>query len=353
LQTNIQELLITALLEGLILLSDENKSVRIHLEGHGRDSWDDDLDVSRTVGWFTALYPILFQLDRLDPTNRLKAVKRTLRSLSTSGITYSASKEKEFELGPRITFNYLGRFQGLEGDSFFQEMQDIQTFDQPSTDAPDTMELLITGYHLDDHLVVDFSFPQGLDSLPVHDWASYTVYTLEKLVELLCNSDFQPSFSIDDCVLVPTHWNRDVIVQAIRERLNGRNDLSIVEDVFPITPLQVGILSAMMKDKSQYIVQIAWKLNGNVDLDRLRKAWKDIVMTHSILRTVFLSLPDGLLQVVLKEDYSSWKKLSEWDVGNFQHQLETLFAQDRALGYEITDLSYCRLYLAEFDSKSY
>ena len=64
-------------------------TVHINLEGHGREDLFADVDLSRTVGWFTSLYPVTFRL----PTDRrpgpmLKAVKEQLREIPQNGIGY-------------------------------------------------------------------------------------------------------------------------------------------------------------------------------------------------------------------------------------------------------------------------
>ncbi|MEU8686697.1 condensation domain-containing protein, partial [Streptomyces sp. NPDC048611] len=124
------------LLTGLALAAVERQQRRgrsdgtllVELEGHGREEIFDDVDLSRTVGWFTSLFPVRFQLGKPNWQDvqqggpavgaALKHVKQTLRSMADKGLGYGLlrylnpatatelTKASRVELG----FNYLGRF---------------------------------------------------------------------------------------------------------------------------------------------------------------------------------------------------------------------------------------------------
>ncbi|MFJ8094305.1 condensation domain-containing protein [Streptomyces griseofuscus] len=103
-------------------------SVLVDIEGHGREEITDGVDLSRTVGWFTTMYPVRFDLGLPDladaraggPTvgAALRQVKETLRAIPDHGIGYgllrhgnSRTRPGLAALGiPEIGFNYLGRF---------------------------------------------------------------------------------------------------------------------------------------------------------------------------------------------------------------------------------------------------
>jgi non-ribosomal peptide synthase protein (TIGR01720 family) len=86
-------------------------AVRIDLEGHGRDDLFATVDVSRTVGWFTAQYPV--RLDAAEgaaPRDVLLAVKERLRSVAHGGIGWGLLQDAPVEVAPAcVRFNYLGR----------------------------------------------------------------------------------------------------------------------------------------------------------------------------------------------------------------------------------------------------
>src|SRR5436190_2803876 len=96
-------------------------TLRIDLEGHGREAIFEDVDLSRTVGWFTSIFPVVLDLAAGDdPRSMLLSVKAELRRLPNRGMGYGLLRylseesdvvEKLRSLPPaEISFNYLGQF---------------------------------------------------------------------------------------------------------------------------------------------------------------------------------------------------------------------------------------------------
>ena len=108
--------------------TDQRNAVLIDVEGHGREEIFPDVDLSRTVGWFTSLYPV-----RLDPGpldieeamaggaalgRALKLIKEQLQAVPDHGLGYGLLRYLNAQTGtelralsrPQLGFNYLGRF---------------------------------------------------------------------------------------------------------------------------------------------------------------------------------------------------------------------------------------------------
>ncbi|RMF35671.1 MAG: non-ribosomal peptide synthetase, partial [Chloroflexi bacterium] len=92
----------------------------VALEGHGREELFDDVDLSRTVGWFTTTFPVRLDLtDARGPGEALKTVKEQLRQVPRRGIGYGLLRylcqDEEVRRqvralpSPEISFNYLGQ----------------------------------------------------------------------------------------------------------------------------------------------------------------------------------------------------------------------------------------------------
>lgn len=119
-RTRINDVLLTAL--AMTLSRWLNKSaVRVDVEGHGRYALFEDMDLSRTVGWLTAHFPVTLRVDQPDsPVDVLASVKQQLRTVPTDGIGHGLLKyvrgEPALVSAPSsdVLFNYLGR---LDGDS--------------------------------------------------------------------------------------------------------------------------------------------------------------------------------------------------------------------------------------------
>ena len=120
----IHEVLLTAVARAVTAWSG-NLRVVIDLESHGRDALFDDLNLSRTVGWFTSLYPVVIDLAGADdPGSALKRVKQQMRGVPNRGIGYGILRYLRPAIDPvapavtadaPVSFNYLGQFGGDSG----------------------------------------------------------------------------------------------------------------------------------------------------------------------------------------------------------------------------------------------
>ena len=117
-RTQINDALLTALGQALSSWT-ARKSVVVELEGHGREDLFDDVDLSRTVGWFTSIFPLRLDAGPTDPGQALIATKERLKQVPDRGISYGllrylGNEEARSQLGahpqPDLIFNYLGQF---------------------------------------------------------------------------------------------------------------------------------------------------------------------------------------------------------------------------------------------------
>jgi non-ribosomal peptide synthase protein (TIGR01720 family) len=117
--TKIQEVLLTAMVKAFSRWTGKNE-LKVDLEGHGRVELFEDVDLSRTVGWFTSLYPVRLGVEPgKDPGEALKEVKEQMRAIPREGIGYGMLRYKREEEGLReeieevggaeVSFNYLGQ----------------------------------------------------------------------------------------------------------------------------------------------------------------------------------------------------------------------------------------------------
>ncbi|MBW4429031.1 MAG: amino acid adenylation domain-containing protein [Nostoc desertorum CM1-VF14] len=118
--TQINDVLLTALVQSFTQWTGDS-SLLIDLEGHGREDLFNDVDLSRTVGWFTTLFPVGLQLGEIEhPGEALKSIKEQLRRIPNRGIGYgvlrylhqnTTIREKLQSLPvAQVSFNYLGQF---------------------------------------------------------------------------------------------------------------------------------------------------------------------------------------------------------------------------------------------------
>ncbi|HEY9658793.1 MAG TPA: condensation domain-containing protein, partial [Allocoleopsis sp.] len=128
--TQIQNVLLTALLQTFRQCSGES-SLCLDLEGHGRSDLFSDQDISRTIGWFTTLFPVqLTAPENATLTEVLQAVKTQLQQVPQQGIGYGLlrylnTSEVTDDLRDRpsatLRFNYLGQLdRGLQTTDLFK-----------------------------------------------------------------------------------------------------------------------------------------------------------------------------------------------------------------------------------------
>ncbi|MGI2906693.1 condensation domain-containing protein, partial [Tolypothrix sp. VBCCA 56010] len=129
--TQIDDVLLTALVQVLAEWTGSN-SILFNLESHGREHIFENLDLSRTVGWFSTIFPVVLELQATDnPGETLKSVKEQLRRVPQQGIGYGLLRylkgdteiAAKLEALPQaqVNFNYLGQFdQLLQTSSIFK-----------------------------------------------------------------------------------------------------------------------------------------------------------------------------------------------------------------------------------------
>ena len=128
--TQIHELLLAALLLTCIPWTGRRRLL-VDVEGHGREAVSKGIDISRTVGWFTTIFPVLLDLEtgqgNMELGNIIKTVKEQVRGIPQNGIGYGLlrymSDDAEIRAAlqampqAEISFNYLGQFDTLLEDS--------------------------------------------------------------------------------------------------------------------------------------------------------------------------------------------------------------------------------------------
>jgi amino acid adenylation domain-containing protein/non-ribosomal peptide synthase protein (TIGR01720 family) len=128
-RTRINDVLLSALAWALCRWTGQSRR-SIALEGHGREEILDDVDLTRTVGWFTTLFPVALTVsDATEPHWRdlIRSVRRQLRAVPGNGVGFGAlrylgspagrQRLAAAGLGPQIAFNYLGQWEAPSQDA--------------------------------------------------------------------------------------------------------------------------------------------------------------------------------------------------------------------------------------------
>ncbi|MFC9660091.1 amino acid adenylation domain-containing protein [Nocardia sp. NPDC127606] len=286
-------------------------ATRVRLEGHGREqSAVDGADLTRTVGWFTSMYPIALDLSEIDNDAAwhggdataavVKAVKEQLRAVPHKGIGFGMLRHLDPESAPQldgtlgqIGFNYLGRITaGDLGDTDHSWLPTAEWGEPVAEQDPDLpaaavidINALATGTDAGLTLRASFSYASGLiDEASVRELADCWTEALTILAEHL-RDPAAGGLSPADVPLVR-------VTQA--ELDTWHRERPHLTDVLPLAPLQLGLLFlAQVSAADPYLVQLAVELTGEVDTDRLRRAAQAVLDRHAILRTAFGSSAAG------------------------------------------------------------
>ncbi|MEM8780917.1 MAG: condensation domain-containing protein, partial [Cyanobacteria bacterium P01_G01_bin.49] len=118
----INEVLLAALTQSICQWTGQ-RSLVIDLEGHGREDLFEGVNLSRTVGWFTAIFPVGLELNSLNSLAEvIKSVKEQFRRISKKGIDYGVlrylKQQSETQTPPEINFNYLGQIDAIAAQGF-------------------------------------------------------------------------------------------------------------------------------------------------------------------------------------------------------------------------------------------
>ncbi|ETV91508.1 hypothetical protein H310_13904 [Aphanomyces invadans] len=360
--TNIQEMALAALTGALAQMRQvDSTQLLLMMEGHGREPWNASLDVSSTVGWFTCEYPVVFTATS-SLSNLLRDVKQTLRAVPDKGLSYEAIKylvppspENTAIQNHRrhnLAFNYLGRFQEMQAkDGLFEVYNGLNI---PQTDPLETNFTpgSISLHHHEDSLVLTMDVPDWLFRCDqVGMWCDLWCVWMEKLVAHCLDPATIGGRTLSDVPLLKTSTAVQAAERTILSTLHLR-PLDVV-DMYPVTSLQAGLLTAMIQDPSEYVLQTVLRIDRVCEFGRLRSSWRDLVATTPFLSTVFGSTVHGLFQTIPKDDWTTWTvhdrvlSKSEWSAF-----LASYMRQDRLDGFSLASKSFHRFYCAALDDGS-
>ncbi|WP_347556843.1 non-ribosomal peptide synthase/polyketide synthase [Robbsia sp. KACC 23696] len=294
-RTQINDVLLTALGRALCTWTGRD-AIRIDVEGHGREDLFDDVDLSRTVGWFTSLYPVKLDTSG-EPGAALKRVKESLRSVPRRGIGFGllrylgdAQTQSALQDGASsVVFNYLGQFDGAstEADRWQMAMESTGASQDPH--ATPTHAFSFDAKVYDGSLTVTLSYDSARFHAATAD-ALLTSYIAE-LDALIAHC------ACGVIGVTPSDFPLAALTQAQLDALPVGADQ--MADLYPLSPMQSGMLfhTLYAPEGGAYLNQLRVDVEG-LDVARFRAAWEAVSERHTTLRTGFVQQDEGWLQWV-------------------------------------------------------
>ncbi|WP_332629897.1 amino acid adenylation domain-containing protein [Halalkalibacter flavus] len=321
-KTTIDELLLSVIATGLSSQMGIDQ-FWVDLEGHGREQISDNLDLTRTVGWFTTMYPVRLEAGPSFGIT-LRNTKKRLRDVPNKGLDFGIIKylSKQDLNYPRslVSFNYLGQFNNVDDMEQTQSSNLDENYVFP-------YKINIVASIINDRLTLNV-MGDGRNSN-----FQAVCSEMESLVTKLLTGDLGLSNAI-----VETDFETDQIVEESSINYFIKKFPNI-EEIYPVTSLQEGMLfHSEMIQSSEYISQVSFDIKGNIDLNLLEEAWNETARKFDVLRSVFRRNQTGdRYQLILSDSYYVFRHvdISMFSGEELQEKLDKLLVQNRNKQFDI------------------
>ncbi|OBA07768.1 non-ribosomal peptide synthetase, partial [Bacillus subtilis] len=346
--TDINDLLLTGLCTAVHRWTG-HEEILVHLEGHGRESIFQDLDISRTVGWFTSQYPVSLQIQAdQDISQRIRTVKEQLRQIPQKGIGYGLikylsdhPKASDLTGHPEISFNYLGQFDqdfengGIEVSPYSGGK--IASDRQPIAYTLD-INGMISGGRLS--LAISYSNKQYRRET-METCAAFLKNSLKEVIEH-CTAQKQIQLTPSDISL------KDITNAELDQFAHQTQHIGDIENIYPLTPMQKGMLFHSLIDSASraYFEQASFDLKGDLDIEAFTMSLSQLADRHEILRTHFYTeWKDQPLQFVFREKPI---EITVEDIRNMEDEQRGKFIadfvqKDKERGFDLTQDALMRV----------
>ncbi len=329
--------------------------IGIDVEGHGRyEELAEDVDLSRTVGWFTSKYPVSLAVGGLSWGQVsagaaglgvvVKAAKEQLRALP-EGVTYGLLRyvNPEVELAgsdPVIGFNYLGRM-GAAGQASAelwrvspQGLAGVGVAAAIPMALVHTVELNVGTVETDTGPQLHASWTWAPSVLDEGQVSRLSQLWCEALAGI-CAHVRGGGGGLTPSDVVPARLSQ--------HQIDVLQQQGAVADVLPLTPLQQGLLfhvgTARGAGDDVYAMQLEITLSGHLDGHRLHEAVRTVVGRHPNLAARFSEQFDEPVQIIPVEPEVPWRylELDSTAVRDSEEQIARLCAAERAAVCELAE----------------
>lgn len=344
--TRINDVLLTALALTLTEWSGNNQCV-IELEGHGRVALFKDINLSRTVGWFTTTHPVALTVSRAaDLGATLKTVKEQLRSVPHDGIGHGLLSQLGNALPKgEVLFNYQGQFDAEDDSSDFH-LANETTGSDVSLSGQRHYLIDINGAIVGGQLSLTWGYSS----------ACYQATTIQRLTE---RYQHHLHNLIRHCRhgkqgVTPSDFPLASVSQTTLDALYSQcHDL---QDLYPLSPMQQGMVFHALYEPETgvYFEQNQWTLS-QLDPAAFKAAWQYQLDRHPIFRSAFLTNHNPILQWVQAHVALPWRE-HDWrnqPAAQQQAQLQQLLEQERQQGFDLSQAPLMRFDLIRIDEQGY
>jgi amino acid adenylation domain-containing protein/non-ribosomal peptide synthase protein (TIGR01720 family) len=336
--TEINDILLTAL--GLCIKRAFGlETVVVGLESHGREDLVQDVDITRTVGWFTSVYPIVLDVrNEYTLARQIVEVKEALHRVPGRGIGYGIlryvtdpanTQDLRFDIHPDVAFNYLGQFdQDIERSSFSvaAESGGSPVSGNRKRKYPLEISGITAGSKL--QIVISYSGKQ---------FKAKTIRNVAKLFQESLIEVIEFCRQREETIVTPS----DLTCNKISiDKLEALKADYLIEDIYPLSYMQAGLFfhALMSPSSSAYTEQVAYAINGNIDVPLLRESINKLFQRHAVLRAAFVM--EGLeepLQIIVKDRQAGFyfEDISTRSESERRQYVEAFKEKDKAQSFNV------------------
>ncbi|PHM75435.1 non-ribosomal peptide synthetase [Xenorhabdus cabanillasii] len=342
--TEINDLLLSALT--LALQETFSQAVNhILLEGHGRESIDNTLDISETVGWFTTMYPVRLAM-QTDIAETIIYTKEMLRTVPNKGIGYSTLHQAGHLTGylPAISFNYLGQLEVTSHQDWCITNDDCGT-----VTASENGSHLLLGIN---GAVQMGKLQFSVDSrLPQAQTAIFITAFEQALNSVIATGQKQAQ---SGGVKTPSDYGIEGLSVKLLCNLQQRYQ---IEALYPATSLQQGFIYHHLAHPQDdaYRVQMLLDYHTNVDFAIYQQAWSLASLRFPILRTAF-DWEEKILQIITMDTSIGpanfkIKDISQLSEENRNKAIDEIQQHDRTRPFNLSQPGLIRFTLIKQDEQ--
>ncbi|MDZ8090978.1 MAG: amino acid adenylation domain-containing protein [Nostoc sp. DedQUE05] len=365
--TQINDVLLTALVQSFAQWTGES-SLLVDVEGHGREELFADIDLSRTVGWFTCLFPIKLELAAIaDAGKTLKSIKEQLRPCQKRGINYgilrylSPNSAIRHQLATvpqaQVSFNYLGQFDQLSESGSWKLTQESAGAEQSKL-GDRTHLLEVNALVASGKLQLNWTYSQNIyQQSTIEALAAGFINALTDIINHCQSANvggYTPS-DFPEAELTQKYLDNLIAEMAIRDTASKKKN---IESIYPLSPMQQGILFHSLYDPESgvYCEQLSCTLHGYINPTAFAQAWQRVVERHPALRTFFvwdnLDKPHQVVCKTVNLPFAAddWRSLSPTQQ---QEQLTAFQEADRNRGFELNQAPLMRCSLIQTADDTY
>ncbi|MDQ3981188.1 MAG: amino acid adenylation domain-containing protein, partial [Actinomycetota bacterium] len=301
----------------------------VDVEGHGREPGETGPEVSRTVGWFTTMFPVVLQPGAEDALATVRSARDQLRAAPDHGIGYgllrylgAPADAQPLRDAPQaeVSFNYMGRFEGSLGGS-----GDIEPTEGPlgPLRAPAGARrhvLAAEAWVTEGRIRVDVVYPG-------------------KLLDRETMAAVRDAF-VREAAAVVAACSRSTLEERavdvdLTDLLSSRPGLA---DAYPLSPMQQGLLFHSLYETagSLYFEQLVLTISGALDAERLADAWQKVAARHPVLGASVLweGTPEPVLLIPerprVEVTNHDWRGSA-----SVERDLDRFLVEDRARGFDL------------------